>query len=171
MKQLLIIGTIAILASQLTAQQTSMGLRCGGLSAVTWKYIDIDGYGVELMLGGQDHGMRFTGLIEKYKPVLTDRLAHLFIFTGLGGHSGYSRYRVYESWEKNDIKYYNEYWKTSPVIGGDFILGAEYRFESIPVFLSLDYKPYFEFFGRKTFRVDLWDLGFTVRYVFNNLKS
>jgi len=42
--------------------------------------------------------------------------------------------------------------------------GAEYHFESIPMHISLDYKPYFEFFGIEDFRLDLWDIGFSIRY-------
>ena len=170
MKQLFTLA-IFIMSLQVNSQYSSIGLRLGGLSAATWKYIDENGYGVELMLGCQHNGMRFTGMVEKYKLVLTDRMANLFVFTGLGGHSGYSKYRVHEYWQVDNMYYYSEYWNVRPVIGGDLILGGEYRFESIPLSLSLDYKPYFEFFGKKTFRVDLWDIGFTIRYVFNNLKS
>lgn len=171
MKSIILISFSVIFAMHLNAQRSSIGLRGGGLSAFSWKYIDQYGHGVELMIGSQDRGLRLTGLIEKYKPTLTHHLANFYLFTGFGCHSGYTKYKEKKSWQIDDKYYYSERTTTSPIIGGDFIVGAEYRFESVPISLSMDYKPYFEFFGRKVFRVDLWDFGFTFRYVFNNLKS
>ncbi|MCB0807425.1 MAG: hypothetical protein KDC05_16650 [Bacteroidales bacterium] len=167
-----ILIALALLIPALSfGQSTSLGLRAGGTSGLSYNYFDQDGYGIELILGSKDGGMRFTGLIKNYKPVLTDRVANLFVYTGLGAHSGFISYKVHEYEKIGDLYFFEKYRITKPVVGGDFALGAEYRFESIPVSMSFDYKPYFEFFGKRTFRVDLWDFAFSIRYVFNNLKS
>lgn len=171
MKKLFIIPLLLILLFRVNAQESSIGLRCGGLSAVTYKYVDEKGHGFELMLGQQKNGMKFTGLVERHRSPNFYHTTDLKVYTGIGGHVGYTRYMVKESRLEGDTWYYREANHTSPVIGGDFILGAEYTFERVPVSLSLDYKPYVELFGEENFRIDLWDFGFSVRYIINNLKS
>ena len=145
----------------------SIGLRAGGLSGVTFKYIDDDLTGFELILGAREGGMSLAGLIQKYQPIATAHLDGLYVFAGGGAHAGFTRYiddytRVIEG-----VRYHGYSSETNPVFGGDFIFGVAYHFESIPMQLSFDYKPYFELFGQKNFRVDLWDIGFTIRYAIN----
>lgn len=158
------------LATTLAAQYpaTSIGLRAGGVSGFSMKYIDEDLTGVEVIAGWQENGFRLVGLIEKYKPIATHRLANLFLVTGIGAHSGYIRYHEKKNWYSDNEKLYYTYNHSSPVFGGDFLAGVEYHFESIPLHFSIDYKPYFQLFGDRNFRVDLWDFGFTFRYALNN---
>lgn len=152
---------------QVQAQFSSIGLRAGGVSGVSFKYVDDDYRGFELIAGAKEGGFILTGLLQKYRPVATGRVAGFHLYTGGGAHAGYSRHTVTTTRMIEGIYYYSYHEETDPVIGGDFIFGAEYHFESIPLHLSLDYKPYVELFGEKTFRVDLWDIGFTIRYAFN----
>jgi hypothetical protein len=158
------------LSTTLAAQyeRTSIGLRGGGVSGFSFKHIDEDLTAVEVIAGWQENGFRLVGMIQKYKPIATSRLANLFIITGFGAHSGYIRYNRYPTYHENGTVFYSENHYYTPVFGGDFILGLEYHFESIPLNFSVDYKPYFQLFGEEHFRLDLWDLGFTVRYALNN---
>ena len=168
MKHLLtILFIFTFIGVQAQFKTSSIGLRLGGVSGVSYKYIDDDFKGFELILGAREGGLRFTGLLQKYKPVATNRIAGFSFFAGGGAHVGYAKYteNIYRIDE--GVTYYSYYEKTNPVLGGDFILGAEYHFETIPLHLTLDYKPYFELFGEKTLRVDLWDIGFSIRYSFN----
>lgn len=146
---------------------SSIGIRMGGLSGISYKYMDNDYLGFELIAGGKDQGLQLTGLLQKYQPIAAHKLAGLFVFVGGGAHAGYSKYTEDYVMVIEGNNYYSYYEKTSPVLGGDFIIGTAYHFDSIPLHLSLDYKPYFEVFGEKTFRLDLWDIGFTIRYSFN----
>ncbi|MCF8368870.1 MAG: hypothetical protein K9G76_07485 [Bacteroidales bacterium] len=146
----------------------SIGLRGGGLAGVSYKFLDDDHSAFELILGSQKDGARLTGLLEKYKPVATDRIQGLFVYTGFGAHSGYTRYKYHEEKMVDGIRYYSNYKKTSPIIGVDFIIGMEYHFESIPFHFSVDYKPHIDLFGEHFFRPDLWDFGFTIKYAFNS---
>ncbi len=163
---ILLISLSTTLAAQ--TRSTTVGLRAGGASGFSMKYIDDDLTAVEVIAGWQENGFRLVGMVQKYKPIATDRMSNLFLFTGVGAHSGYIRYNDRRSkYVEKDIYYY-DYYRTAPIFGGDFIVGVEYHFESIPLHFSIDYKPYFQLFGMQNFRVDLWDLGFTFRYALNN---
>lgn len=168
MKQALtILFLIAAISSSAQDKFSSIGLRFGGMSGVSFKYVDDDLLGFELIAGGKDGGFKLTGLIQSYRQVATNKVPGLFMFMGGGAHAGYSKYVETYSIYVDGRWYYSDYQRVSPVIGGDFILGAEYHFESIPLHLTIDYKPYFEIFGEQDFRLDLWDFGFTIKYAFN----
>ena len=107
-------------------------------------------------------------MIEKLRPIREDRIAGLFIISGIGAHAGYISYNEDMSRVINGIKYYSYRKKYSPIIGADLMVGIEYHFESVPFNISLDYKPYMEFFGEKTFKIDFWDIAFSLRYRINN---
>ena len=149
-------------------ESSSIGLRGGGVSGMTYKLVDYDLSAVEIIVGYQRGGMRLTGLIEKLKPIKTDRIANLYVITGLGAHAGYVQYRKRKTKTVDGTTYYSNQRVYAPIIGGDLIIGLEYHFESVPINISLDYKPYMEFFGERVFRIDFWDIGFSIRYVLNN---
>ena len=168
-KQVLTLIAIFIgFAVSAQVESTAIGLRGGGISGMTIKKIDHDYSGFEILLGYQRHGMRLTGLIEKFKPIKTNRIANLYVYSGFGAHAGYVRYDEHKTKTVDEIPYYSARKVISPVIGADLILGIEYHFESVPFQISLDYKPYLEFFGEKIFRIDFWDIGFSLKYVLNN---
>jgi hypothetical protein len=160
----ILLGTIVF--SQ--PESTSIGLRGGGVSGFSIKMIDYDFKAFELVVGYQNGGARLLGMIQKLRPIREDRIAGLFVISGIGAHTGYITYD--ESLVKmvNGIQYYSYSKKYAPIIGADLMLGIEYQFESVPFNISLDYKPYMEFFGEKTFRIDFWDIGFSLRYRINN---
>jgi hypothetical protein len=156
-----------VLSTSITAQikSSSIGLRGGGVSGFSYKYIDDDFKAFELIFGWQEDGIRLIGMLEKYQQLATNRMANLFLFMGGGAHTGYVSYNteyVYQS--ANGYDYYVMDKVTKPVLGADFIIGLEYRFETIPLRFGLDYKPYIQVFGENPFRVDLWDMGFSLRY-------
>ena len=89
----------------------------------------------------------------------TDQLVFVY---GAGVHIGYERW---------DITHYNDnsQWhstKTAVLAGVDGLAGLEYLFYKAPISLGLEVKPYFEFFGQEFFNVQLFDVGFTVKYLF-----
>lgn len=160
---------ILLITFALSAQDrvSSLGVRFGGVSGLSFKYIDSDLTGFEIIAGAKDGGLQMTGLVQKFKPVATNNVGGFFLYAGGGAHAGYSKSTYTSSVMVEGKYYYSSYELARPVFGGDFILGAEYHFETIPLHLSLDYKPYFELFGEKSFRLDLWDIGFTIKYAFN----
>lgn len=143
----------------------SIGLRLGG-NGISYKYTEDQYKGFETILAFREHGVQFTGLVEFYKPIKTDRISNLFYFWGVGGHAGYKGVEVFNcQCDENGTSVYPEI-RHNPVLGFDGIFGGEYQFYSIPLAVSLDYKPYIEFFGEHVFRLDLWDFGLTIRYTF-----
>lgn len=150
------------------SENTSIGLRGGGVSGFTIKMMDYDLKAFELIFGYQKGGVRLVGMIEKFRPIREDRIAGLFIISGVGAHTGYITYDETTYKMVNGVQYYSYRKKYDPIVGADLLIGIEYHFESVPFNFSLDYKPYFEFFGEKTFKIDFWDIGFSVRYRIKN---
>lgn len=144
----------------------SVGVRAGGGNGFTYKYIEDLRMGFEGIAGYRDHGFQLTGLIEQYKPIMTDRISNLLFFTGFGAHAGYIRNKENNYIIRNNTVIKTEDHKTYVVTGFDGIVGFEYHFHSVPLGITLDYKPYMEFFGAEFFRIDLWNLAFSVRYKF-----
>ncbi len=123
------------MAVTLTAQvkSSSIGLRGGGVSGFSYKYIDHDFKAFEIIAGWQEGGFRLTGLIQKYKQIATSRVSNLFVFIGGGAHVGYVRStKNMFTMAIDGYDYYYPQSTAKPLIGGDFIVGTEYRFENIP---------------------------------------
>ena len=161
---ILLIAVNAVRAQKQEVVQ-SIGLRLGG-NGISYKYLEDQFKGFETILAFREHGIQFTGLVEYYKPIKTDRISNLYFYWGVGGHAGYKGIKEsYCQCDSSGTAYFNDT-RYNPVLGFDGIFGSEYQFYSIPLVVSLDYKPYVEFFGEKNFRVDLWDFGLTLRYTF-----
>lgn len=163
------LAILVITANAIKAQEQevvqSIGLRLGG-NGISYKYVEDQYKGFETILAFREHGVQFTGLVEFYKPIKTDRISNLFYFWGVGGHAGYKGIETtYCQCDGNGTSAFTDI-RHNPVFGLDGIFGGEYHFYSIPLAVSLDYKPYIEFFGKDIFRLDLWDFGLTMRYTF-----
>lgn len=166
--RVLIIATLLMFMNASKAQEIyqSVGYRFGG-SGVAYKYIEDQFRGFELMLNFREHGIQFTGLLQEYKPVKTDRINNLYLFYGVGGHAGYKGSEIFITGDDGSGNCQcGTTYRYNPVIGIDGIVGWQYQFSSIPLTLSLDYKPYLEYLREHTLRLDLWDFGFTASYTF-----
>jgi len=161
---ILLIAVNAVKAQEQEIVQ-SIGLRLGG-NGISYKYVEDQYKGFETILAFREHGVQFTGLVEFYKPIKTDRISNLFFFWGVGGHAGYKGIETSYCQCDSSGSYISSDIRHNPVLGFDGIFGGEYQFYSIPLAVSLDYKPYIEFFGKDIFRLDLWDFGLTLRYTF-----
>ncbi len=96
-------------------------------------------------------GVRFTGLYEIHKDIVG--APGLMWYVGPGAHIGF--------WSNK--------WKTifptrngGIAIGIDGVLGLDYKFSSVPVNLSLDWQPSFNFVGYNYFEGGWGGLG--IRY-------
>jgi hypothetical protein len=142
----------------------SAGLRGGYSSGITFEaYLD-DFNAFKGLMSWRDKGMQFTGLFEHYKPVFTKRSDHFFVYYGIGGHIGYTRwYKKYYS----DDQYYTYYENVaSPVFGIDGIVGLEFRLYKVPLAFDLDFKPFVEVFGQTAFKTVFSDFAFGIKYNF-----
>lgn len=147
--------SLAFATNKVTAQETkpvkeggtysnAFGLRGGGTSGLTYKHRFYNHNAVEIIVGAFPYAFSVTGLYERYVPTGVNGLQCYF---GGGGHVGnqfvnrygYTAYR-------EDGRYY--YYRTNaygPAIGGDGIMGIEYKIPRAPFAFSFDLKPYFEF--------------------------
>ena len=156
-KVLLTIAIVMCFISVSYAQDyhTAIGLRGGFENGLTIKHFTREKSGYEFILASRWRGFEITGLYEVYNRAFdTDRLKW---FMGVGGHIGF--------WNGD---YTRDYWGTPgnsyTVVGVDGIIGLEYCFIDVPINLSLDWKPAFNFIGYSGFWVDGGALS--IRYIF-----
>jgi len=156
MKKTIIIAllSLSIIAVKAQDYNLALGLRGGVAQGITLKAAVGGNTAFDLILGTHFAGLNFTALYEIHSMDVfgVDNLA---LFYGLGGHVG-----LYNS------SHYPAYWdnySSSPAIGVDFVVGAEYTFDEIPINISLDIVPSINIIPY----VGYWQRGaLSVRYVF-----
>ncbi len=169
MRKLLLLLIISLLIPSLSNAQgksKEAGMRFGATTGFDVKFIQEDQWAFEGILGFRGRGLQFYGLFENLKPILQDRVENLYLYYGGGGHLGFVRWSDPSHWY--DDPYYNRRYDyhTGFAMGVDGIIGAEYKFHSVPLSMGIDFKPFFEIYGPFFFRVNMWDFGFNLRYVF-----
>ena len=147
--------------------KTGIGARLGGLtSGITVKYFSNPSTALEGILSFGYRSFVITGLYEKHRDIST--APGLKWFYGIGGHVGFFRYGGYYyrvKYHKHGYVYYVEEPKSSSaVVGVDFILGLDYKFNNAPFNVGLDIKPFFDFFNGGPY--GYWDGALSVRFVF-----
>lgn len=121
------------------------GFRLGYYPAITFKYNFNPPNSLEFIGTFKKKGFDFTTLYERHVPVIGNRFNFYY---GVGGNIG--------SWKKDD--------KHKFTVGGDAIVGLEYKIHNDPIVFSLDFKPQLNFVGHTGFQ---WhDIALSVRYVF-----
>ena len=135
--------------------KTGIGFRGGFANGLTIKHFTSEKSAFEFLLASRWRGFEITGLYEvHYRAFDTERLKW---YLGFGGHVGF--------WDGDyTYKYWGDQGKTYTVVGIDGILGLEYSFSEVPINLSLDWKPAFNFVGYSGFWADGGALS--IRYIF-----
>lgn len=158
MKKIVIVCLIVVcLGSIVNAQdyRTGIGLRGGFESGLTVKHFTHEKSALEFILSSRWRGFELTGLYEVHIQAFD--VERLKWFVGFGAHVGF--------WN-GDYPY--KYWGTPgtsyTVVGLDGILGLEYSFTEVPINLSLDWKPAFNFIGYSGFWAD--GGAVSIRYIF-----
>jgi len=154
----LIIIAILIFAFQSSHAQynNALGVRLGTYNGLTFKH----GFGsqkyFEGLLTSRWHGWQLTALFE-YEGAISGA-SGLFWYVGIGAHVG--QFDNYYYYNKN-VKYNQG--DSQTYLGLDAILGIEYKFQSAPFVIALDWKPQTNFGG-----YGFWGDGgaLSVRYVF-----
>lgn len=164
MKNALLIVLFCGLTVHLSAQDYSkaIGLRGSTWTGITYKQQLKEGRYGEAMLMFRYRGVELTGLYEVHKAQLeeVDRLNWYF---GGGAHIGYYAW----GWGRGGYGNSNAFgYDPDPnyelTLGIDGILGIEYNIEELPINISLDWKPGFNFIGSSW---GVWDNGaLSVRY-------
>jgi hypothetical protein len=154
-KSALILGLICFLnPGNLAAQENqtmesndysnAIGLRLGGTSGLTYKHRFVSNNAVEVILGTYPYSYGLTGLYERYAPTT---VSGLNLYFGGGAHISRAYYKSWGYYTTDDNRYY--YYKTynyGPIFGFDLIGGIEYKIPKVPLAVSVDLKPYLDFF-------------------------
>jgi len=138
------------------------GIRLGWTPGFEYRIFADDYHSYRFLLSTRDRGLQAHVLKEFHQYDMFNFSDQLVFIYGAGLHAGYERW---------DVLHYNNnsQWqttKTAVVAGVDGLVGVEYLFYNAPVSIGLDAKPYFEFFGKEFFNIQLFDIGFTVKYLF-----
>ena len=159
-KYLLLIVFIGILfySGNLTAQsyQTGLGIRFGGLTnGITVKSFLGKSAAIEGILSVGNKNFIVTGLYEMHSSM--DNSNQFAVFYGIGGHVGF--------FQDGGTYYYhdNRLYTSSTVAGIDGILGLDYKFRRAPINISMDFKPFVDFFNGS---IVYFDGGISLRYTF-----
>jgi hypothetical protein len=143
---------------------TGIGFRLGGLnSGITLKHFVNSSSAIEGIFGFGYRSLIVTGLYEKHFPF--DNAEGLNWFVGGGAHLGFFRYggSYYVYKKRGHVIYVDEEGASRTVAGLDFILGLDYKFREAPVDVSLDLKPFIDFFE---FPTGYFDGGLSFRFTF-----
>ena len=161
---LFIIALLATAGAMSQNYQQAAGLRLGAAGGITYRRLFSADAAGEVMLLGQNHGTALVFLFEKQKPaILFDDLNLNFIY-GAGAHIGGANIQdeYYDPYSRN---YYTHGFNTLQ-LGFDGFASFEYLIPRYPIALSLEAKPYFEFFDDHNFGIHLFVIAFGARYTF-----
>jgi hypothetical protein len=165
MKHLFITIILFISATSLMAQkfERSVGVRLGYSNGIFFDIQNNDLSSYRFMLNWREGGRQVTALkfFHQYK---VDKLpSFLSLYYGYGIHAGYSKWDQY----KQDMEH-GYYWEvvSAPVIGLDALIGISYDLERLPLSVTCDVKPFFDFWGKKVFRAMPLDVAVSAIYHF-----
>jgi hypothetical protein len=147
--------------------KTGMGLRGGWTSGLTLKHFIKEDRAIEGVLSTNLgwSGYRITALYELHKAAFVDDVKGMYWYYGAGAHFGEGGYSYYKWRYDSKGKGYYEI-KRYAAFGIDVILGLEYKVQEIPITLSLDIKPFFDFVDYHYVPFRFWDSALSIRYVF-----
>lgn len=159
---LLIILFLPGLLAEAQGFRNAIGIRGGLSSGFEYRFYTDDSNSYKFLLSTRNHGVQLNALREFHRYDLFDFSHQLVLFYGAGLHAGF------ESWDElhfnNNNRWYDS--RTAFIAGLDGLVGVEYVFYEVPVSVGLEVKPFFDVFGKNTFRVQPFDFGFTVKYLF-----
>jgi hypothetical protein len=141
-----ILFTLVVISTKAQDYKTAVGIRLGPNSAAispgfTIKHFLNDRSAVEAIIG-ISNGIGICGLYEWHHTI--EAVSNLNWFVGAGGYVAFR---------------YN-----SSFIGGAGIAGLDYKFENIPLNVSLDWKPELNLISAVRFEGS--GIGLSVRYTF-----
>ena len=127
-----------------------------GGGAVTLKHFINKGAALEALGSFWERGGRITGLYEFHWDI--PGAPGLKWYVGPGAHLGFYRGKYYRDRDIDDIR------GNYVAIGVDGVIGLDYKFNNIPLNLSADWQPSFDFGKYDGFYGDFG--GISARYTF-----
>lgn len=140
--------------SQRGMLDNAIGLRFGLGSGLTYQHFRTDHDVIEIIGMQRYGGLSVTGLYEMHNQAF--RVRGFKWYLGAGGHAA-----VYG---KRSVLHDGRPDNTVTVLGLDGIVGLEYFLKSVPIQISVDWKPAINLYGTKVQDLDCG--GISVRYRF-----
>jgi hypothetical protein len=140
----------------------AVGIRLGWSPGFEYRIFSNDLHSYKFLLSTRDHGVQLHLFKEFHQYDMFTFTDQLVFFYGAGVHAGYERWDVIHY--NNNSQWYDTH--SAFLAGLDGLVGLEYFFNKAPISLGIEAKPYFEFFGQEFFDIQLFDFGFTVKYLF-----
>jgi hypothetical protein len=109
------------------------------------------------------NGIQLTGMKIYYETTLDEISPDLYFTWGYGAHVGFV---ITDNVNFLGEKYYFRGERFCPLFGIDGWIGAEYRFQTIPVNIGVNIKPYVEMAIPSFIRIMPADVGISVAYIF-----
>jgi hypothetical protein len=138
------------------------GFRFGGGFSLNYRQFTKENVAMELFVGYQERGLRIGGLKQQFTPAFERYSENFKLYYGYGVHTGFT----YTNKHKLFNREYKYDWTFSPVFGMDGIVGLEYYFHEVPILVSADIRPYFEFSINRFFHVKPFNMSLSVKYRF-----
>lgn len=163
--------TIILLCSLMSvnAQEynRSAGLRLGGTSGITYKKFLVEEQAIEFLLSGRNNGVQLTAMYVFHEPMAISFNENFYFYYGVGGHVGTEQFSdLTKELVPTDPESFVHKREQFLTMGVDAIAGIEYRLLSVPITLSFDVKPYFNYVGLRHLKADFWDSSITIKYIF-----
>ncbi len=133
--------------------ENAIGARFSFGAGLTYQRFMSDRDVIEIMAMQRRGGISLTGLYEMHMQAFNVRGFKWYL--GAGGHvNSYN----------NQVRGYEYLRQTTTVAGLDAIVGMEYFFRSVPIQVSVDWKPLINLYNGRNKELDTG--GFSVRYRF-----
>jgi hypothetical protein len=163
--RILIISLLTFLSITAGAQNYTRdaGIRVGDYFSATYRMFIEEDQAFEGMFFIGRHGATFTILKEQFIPALGQISENLRFEFGYGAHVGF---RYTDHYKVLNRTYDLGDYRMSPLLGIDGLVGIEYRFPDLPVVMSIDIKPYFEYSTIQIFDLYLQSIGISIKYRF-----
>ena len=166
MKKITLYIALAILCTTVKAGdfERSIGVRFSGNSGIYFDQLNPDLSSTRIQLGWRQEGTQVTAM-KIFRRYNLDQLPENFsFFYGYGAHAGYVHWKHYNSYIEGEGTYWTE--RYAPVFGLDGICGVSYNMKKMPLAFNLEVKPYFDYWGKEYFKLNVFDFSLSVEYNF-----
>jgi len=171
----ILFAAVFVLGSMLTANaqsyEHSAGVRLGGTSGLTYKKFIVEEQAIEVTLSGRNEGIQLGLNYVQHSQMDFSFNENFYLYYGVGGHLGMERFTnlgksIAPSFNIDNPTEFTLDDKNYFVMGVGGIIGLEYRWLSIPMTISFDVKPYFNFIGMRYTETKFWDAAISFKYIF-----
>ncbi len=128
--------------------KTAVGVKVWDGGGISFKTFVVPRNALELIGYFNKYGTRITGLYEIHRNI--EGAGGLKWYAGPGAHLGFYNYKGY--------------YGDKAIAGVDGVLGLDYKINKVPLNLSVDWQPSFEFADNRDFEGGWFGLG--IRYTF-----